>query len=83
MLDGNNQELRSFVAVQLAHASLQGVQLIRAGLQEDHGFRSGMDLVLPAVDGLDDRERVWRTPPAVPLPGATEVLGFFEGDVRW
>lgn len=51
--DAEDEELRGLVAVQLKQARFEGGELIGAGLEQEEGLRGGLDLALPAVDGLD------------------------------
>lgn len=52
-IDLENQELGRLVAVQFMQTGLEGGELFGAGLEQQQRFRRGLDLALPAVDGLD------------------------------
>ena len=47
-----DEELRCLVAMQLKQARFEGSELIGAGLEQEERLRGGLDLALPAVDGL-------------------------------
>jgi hypothetical protein len=51
-IDLENQKFRDLVAMQLANTGFQGRDLRGSGLDEQQGFSGGLDLALPAVDGV-------------------------------
>src|ERR1035438_1798432 len=77
--NAENQELRGLVTVQLVQASFKGGQLIGAGLEKKQGFRGGLDLALPVINGLDGWDQGGAGCEALLDEGAGEAVGLVRG----
>ena len=81
--DPQNQELGCLVGVQLVQPGFKGGKLLRAGLEQQQGFRGALDLALPAVDGLDSRDKRSAGNQPAPRPACGPAARPRRGQRRW